>query len=81
MRKLFGTDGIRGIANIHPMTTDIAMKIGRAVAYMFRNRRGRHPRILIERTPGYHAICWRMRLQQVTTSVVNSQDTWCFWII
>ena len=47
MRKLFGTDGIRGIANIHPMTTDIAMKIGRAVAYMFRNRRGRHPRILI----------------------------------
>lgn len=47
MRKLFGTDGIRGVANIHPMTTDIAMKIGRAVAYMFRNRRGRHPRILI----------------------------------
>ena len=47
MRKLFGTDGIRGIANVHPMTTDIAMKIGRAVAYMFRNRRGRHPRILI----------------------------------
>ena len=47
MRKLFGTDGIRGTANVHPMTTDIAMKIGRAVAYMFRNRRGRHPRILI----------------------------------
>ena len=47
MRKLFGTDGIRGVANVHPMTTDIAMKIGRAVAYMFRNRRGRHPRILI----------------------------------
>ena len=47
MRNLFGTDGIRGIANVHPMTTDIAMKIGRAVAYMFRNRRGRHPRILI----------------------------------
>lgn len=47
MRNLFGTDGIRGVANVHPMTTDIAMKIGRAVAYMFRNRRGRHPRILI----------------------------------
>jgi phosphoglucosamine mutase len=47
MRKLFGTDGIRGTANIHPMTTDIAMKIGRAVAYTFRNRRGRHSRILI----------------------------------
>lgn len=47
MRKLFGTDGIRGVANVYPMTTDIAMKIGRAVAYMFKNRRGRHPRILI----------------------------------
>jgi phosphoglucosamine mutase len=47
MRKLFGTDGIRGTANIHPITTDIAMKIGRAVAYMFKNRRGSHPRILI----------------------------------
>jgi phosphoglucosamine mutase len=47
MRNLFGTDGIRGIANVHPMTTDIAMKIGRAVAYVFRNRRGRNPRILI----------------------------------
>jgi len=48
MRKLFGTDGIRGVANVHPMTTEIAMKIGRAVAYMFRDT-GRHrsPRILI----------------------------------
>jgi phosphoglucosamine mutase len=47
MRKLFGTDGIRGIANIHPMTIDTAMKIGRSVAYMFKNRHERHPRILI----------------------------------
>ncbi len=48
MRKLFGTDGIRGVANVYPMTTEIAMKIGRAVAYMFRDT-GRHrsPRILI----------------------------------
>lgn len=48
MRKLFGTDGIRGVANVHPMTTEIAMKIGRAVAYMFRDTgRHRRPRILI----------------------------------
>lgn len=32
MGRLFGTDGIRGIANQHPMTTEIAMKTGRAVA-------------------------------------------------
>ncbi len=47
MRKLFGTDGIRGTANIHPMTTHIAMEIGRAVAHMFRNHSVRRPRILI----------------------------------
>ena len=33
--KLFGTDGIRGIANQSPMTSEIAMAIGRATAYLF----------------------------------------------
>ncbi|MGB9711547.1 MAG: phosphoglucosamine mutase [Dissulfurimicrobium sp.] len=47
MRRLFGTDGIRGIANIYPMTIDTAMKIGKAVAYIFKNQQGRRHRILI----------------------------------
>lgn len=47
MRKLFGTDGVRGLANVYPMTTDVAMNLGRAVAYVFKNGRNRHPRILI----------------------------------
>jgi len=42
MRKLFGTDGIRGIANVYPMTTEIAMQLGRAVAYIFKNKNRRH---------------------------------------
>jgi phosphoglucosamine mutase len=46
MRKLFGTDGIRGVANVHPMTTEIAMQLGRAVAHIFKNKKGRH-KILI----------------------------------
>ncbi|HIP38156.1 MAG TPA: phosphoglucosamine mutase, partial [Desulfocapsa sulfexigens] len=46
MRKLFGTDGIRGVANIYPMTTEIAMQIGRAIAFIVKNRNGRH-RIVI----------------------------------
>jgi len=46
MRKLFGTDGIRGVANVHPMTTEIAMQLGRAVAHIFKNKERRH-RILI----------------------------------
>ncbi len=46
MRKLFGTDGIRGVANIYPMTTEIAMQVGRAIAFIVKNRSGRH-RIVI----------------------------------
>ena len=29
-RSLFGTDGVRGRANIEPMTAEIAMRIGMA---------------------------------------------------
>lgn len=35
MGKLFGTDGVRGIANQFPMTSEVAMAIGRATAYLF----------------------------------------------
>ncbi|MDD3618839.1 MAG: phosphoglucosamine mutase [Desulfobulbaceae bacterium] len=41
-RKLFGTDGVRGIANIHPMTTEIAMQIGRAIAFLVKNQSRDH---------------------------------------
>lgn len=42
MRKLFGTDGVRGTANIYPMTTEIAMQIGRAIAFQVKNHRTGH---------------------------------------
>ncbi len=35
MRKLFGTDGIRGKANVYPMTGEVAMALGRAVTQYF----------------------------------------------
>lgn len=35
MGKLFGTDGIRGVANEYPITCEMAINIGRAVAYLF----------------------------------------------
>lgn len=38
MRNLFGTDGVRGVANIYPMTTEIAMQIGRAIAFIVKNK-------------------------------------------
>ena len=34
-KKLFGTDGIRGKANTFPMTSEVAMNLGRAVAHYF----------------------------------------------
>lgn len=42
MRKLFGTDGIRGVANLEPMTSETAMQLGRAAAHLFMRRAGRH---------------------------------------
>jgi len=41
-RKLFGTDGVRGVANVYPMTAEIALQLGRALAYSIRNGKHRH---------------------------------------
>ena len=38
MKQLFGTDGVRGVANVYPMTTEIAMQLGRAIAFIVKNR-------------------------------------------
>jgi phosphoglucosamine mutase len=46
MKKLFGTDGIRGITNQHPMTAEVALNVGRAIAYLSK-REGHSPRIII----------------------------------
>ncbi len=42
MGKLFGTDGIRGLANQYPMTPEIALRVGRACGYIFRDGQKRH---------------------------------------
>jgi phosphoglucosamine mutase len=46
MGKIFGTDGVRGIANVYPMTTEMAMQLGRGAAYVFKNK-NRRPKIVI----------------------------------
>ncbi len=46
MRKLFGTDGVRGVANIPPMTSETAMQIGRAIAFLVKDMKHGH-RIVI----------------------------------
>lgn len=46
MRKIFGTDGVRGVANIYPITCEMALALGRAVAYKARSGNHRHKIII-----------------------------------
>ena len=53
VRKIFGTDGVRGTANIDPVTAETALKLGRAAAHVFsqlsghRKHAGGKPTIVI----------------------------------
>ncbi|OIP66141.1 MAG: phosphoglucosamine mutase [Nitrospirae bacterium CG_4_9_14_3_um_filter_53_35] len=47
MGKLFGTDGVRGVANVYPMNVEMAIKLGRAASHIFKKARsGRHKVII-----------------------------------
>jgi phosphoglucosamine mutase len=52
-KKIFGTDGVRGIANVEPVTAETALKLGRAAAYVFaqlnprRTPDGARPKIVL----------------------------------
>jgi len=49
-KKIFGTDGVRGVANLEPVTAETALKLGRAAAHVFTeagDRSGRRPVIVI----------------------------------
>jgi phosphoglucosamine mutase len=56
MSRLFGTDGVRGVANVAPMTAEMALEIGRAIAYVCKHHKNRRHQILIgkdTRVSGY----------------------------
>jgi len=60
MRKLFGTDGIRGEANVYPMLPEVALQVGRAIGYLFRGTFGQHQKVIIgkdTRISGYIFEC------------------------
>jgi phosphoglucosamine mutase len=46
-RRYFGTDGIRGLANRHPMTSEVALKVGMAAGKIFSNGGGHNVRVVI----------------------------------
>ena len=57
--RLFGTDGVRGLANHYPMTPEMAFALGRAGANICRRparARGRSSLDVIHGSPG---TCWR----------------------
>jgi len=45
--RLFGTDGIRGVANVEPMTVETALRIGKGTAALFRGKKGHRARVVI----------------------------------
>src|SRR6185369_7655923 len=51
-KKIFGTDGVRGTANVEPVTAETVLKLGRAAGHVFKNLenhargRGRHKIVL-----------------------------------
>jgi phosphoglucosamine mutase len=45
--SLFGTDGIRGVANVHPMTPELALALGRAMTFVAGRGKRHSPRVLI----------------------------------
>ena len=49
IKKLFGTDGIRGTANQAPITPDIVLKVGQAMGHILRGHpsRNKHPKVVI----------------------------------
>lgn len=46
-RKLFGTDGMRGKANVYPVTCEMATKLGRAVTYYFQKEKDQKTPLII----------------------------------
>lgn len=44
--RFFGTDGLRGRVNVHPMTVDVAQRLGLAAGSIFRGKLG-HSRVVI----------------------------------
>lgn len=72
-RKYFGTDGIRGVANIEPMISETITRLGMAVAVQFR-RAERKPRIVIGKDTRLSGYLFETAL--ATGIVAMGADVW-----
>jgi phosphoglucosamine mutase len=46
-KRLFGTDGVRGTANLHPMTAEMVLSLGQAIAHVFYEAGEERPQVII----------------------------------
>ena len=72
-RSLFGTDGVRGLTNTHPMTAELAMKLGAAAGRYFRRDQQDH-RVVIgkdTRLSGYRTTLGMMLVVCIASSGVG----------
>ncbi|MEZ4404776.1 MAG: phosphoglucosamine mutase [Kofleriaceae bacterium] len=72
-RRLFGTDGVRGVANVEPMTSATVMRLGMAVAARLRQP-GRHTRIVIGKDTRLSGYMFESAL--AAGIVAMGADTW-----
>jgi phosphoglucosamine mutase len=72
-RKLFGTDGVRGVANTPPMTPDLVTRLGMAVAARLRQH-NRHTRIVIGKDTRLSGYMFETALASGITSM--GADVW-----
>ena len=62
IRKLFGTDGIRGLAN-KELTPELVLRIGRAAA-RFLTKEGQRGKVLIGKDSRPSGDFWKLHLRQ-----------------
>jgi len=67
-RRYFGTDGIRGLANKHPMTAEVALKVGMAAGHLFTHGSRRH-RVVIGKDTRLSGYMIESAMQSGFTSV------------
>ncbi|OSM01742.1 phosphoglucosamine mutase [Magnetofaba australis] len=71
-RKLFGTDGVRGLANVHPMTPELILRLGKAAGMVFRTGKSKRHTIIIgkdTRLSGY--MCETALVAGLTSMGIN----------
>ena len=70
MGRLFGTDGVRGVANVD-LTSELALQIGRAAAMvLLKESKSAKPTVLIGKDTEHQAICLKLHLQQAYARLV-----------